>query len=84
MVAAAFSRRDAADCIAALDAIDIALASVNDMAALSAHPHLRRIRVQTPGGPVDLPAPAPITFGEERSLGPVPALAPDEKQDPVE
>ena len=55
-------------------AADIAFASVNDMAALSTHPHLRRIVVETPAGPVSCPAPAPIVTGEARDYGPVPAL----------
>ncbi|ARR57730.1 CoA transferase (plasmid) [Rhizorhabdus wittichii DC-6] len=54
---------------------DIAFASLNDMAALSAHPHLRRITVATTNGPVHLPAPAAIIMGERRTYGPVPALA---------
>ncbi|WP_108610679.1 CaiB/BaiF CoA-transferase family protein [Aminobacter sp. MSH1] len=53
---------------------DIAFASVNDMAALSDHPHLRRITVDTPAGPVSLPAPAPIFVGAQRSYGRVPGL----------
>ena len=44
------------------------------MDGLSHHPHLRRITVDTPNGPVSYPAPAPIFDGEERHFGPVPAL----------
>ena len=39
---------------------DIAFARVNDCALLSAHPHLRRIAVETPSGPAAMPAPAPM------------------------
>src|SRR6516165_1967671 len=39
---------------------DIAFAEVNTMADLATHPHLRRIEVGTPEGPVNYPAPAPI------------------------
>ncbi|WOS62010.1 CaiB/BaiF CoA transferase family protein [Sinorhizobium fredii] len=53
---------------------DVAFAMVNDMAALSAHPHLRRITVETTAGPVSYPAPAPIFMGEQRSYGAVPGL----------
>ena len=74
MVAAAFARLDKADAEAALLRADTAFASVNDMPALSAHPHLRRITVGSPAGPVSFPAPAPIFMGEERSYGPVPAI----------
>jgi len=53
---------------------DVAFASLNDMEALAAHPHLRRITVQTPGGPVAYPAPAPIVSGAARTYRAVPAL----------
>ncbi len=53
---------------------DIAFAEVNTMADLAAHPHLRRIEVDTPNGPVFYPAPAAIVFGEPRRYGPVPAI----------
>ncbi len=74
LVQRAFGERDAADLIAALAAADIAFASVNDLAALSRHPHLRRIAVETPGGAVAYPAPAPIFVGAPRRYGRVPAL----------
>ena len=73
-VAAAFARRTAAKATAALAAADVAFAAVNDMAGLSAHPQLRRITVDTPGGPVAYPAPAARFAEGERSYGPVPAL----------
>ena len=60
--------------MARLTEADIAFASVNDMAALSGHPHLRRITVETPAGSVAFPAPAPIVRGEERHYGAVPGL----------
>lgn len=74
LVAAAFARMDESAATEALMRADVAFASVNDMAALSAHPHLRRITVQTPAGPVSFPAPAPIIEGQERAYGPVPAI----------
>lgn len=52
----------------------IAFATVNDMAGLSAHPHLRRIEVDTPSGPARIPAPAPIVDGQVRHYGRVPAI----------
>ncbi|NDK36694.1 CaiB/BaiF CoA transferase family protein [Rhodovulum sulfidophilum] len=78
IVAAAFARHSAAEAEAALVAADIAFASVNDMAGLSAHPHLRRIEVDSPNGPVAMPAPAARFDGEPRRYGPVPALKPRE------
>ncbi|MTH64161.1 CaiB/BaiF CoA transferase family protein [Paracoccus shanxieyensis] len=74
LVAAGFARRDEAEAIAALIASDVAFASVNDMQGLSQHPHLRRISVDTPNGPVRYPAPAAVFQGDERRYGPVPAL----------
>ena len=73
-VAAAFARMTAAQATAALTDADIAFAAVNDMAALSAHPHLRRITVDTPAGPVSYPAPAARFADETRHYGPVPGL----------
>ncbi|ARC88542.1 CaiB/BaiF CoA-transferase family protein [Rhodovulum sp. MB263] len=78
IVAAAFARHSAVEAEAALVAADIAFASVNDMAGLSAHPHLRRIEVDSPNGPVAMPAPAARVEGETRHYGPVPALRPRE------
>jgi crotonobetainyl-CoA:carnitine CoA-transferase CaiB-like acyl-CoA transferase len=53
----------------------IAFASLNGVKELSGHPQLRRIRVDTPTGPVALPAP-PARWRDEdaRTLGPSPAL----------
>ena len=76
LVAEAFARYDAADAIALLSKANIALASVNDMAGLSKHAHLRRVTVDSANGPVSFPAPAAIFDGEERTYGPVPALNP--------
>lgn len=72
----AFGRYTADEAIAALLDADVALASVSDMGKLSEHPHLRRITVDTPNGPVSFPAPAPRIAGDVRSYGAVPALAP--------
>lgn len=74
MVASAFAAMTRDEAEAALLEADVAFASVNDMAALSAHPHLRRITVDSPAGPVAFPAPAPIFVGEERFYGRVPAI----------
>ena len=53
---------------------DIAFAEVNTMDDLARHPHLRRIEVATPNGPVSYPAPAPIVVGEARRYGAVPGI----------
>jgi itaconate CoA-transferase len=74
LVARAFARVDADAAIDLLARADVAFASVNDMAALSRHPHLRRITVETPAGPVAFPTPAPIFMDAPRSYGAVPAI----------
>jgi len=73
-VAACFAGLDEAEARRRLTKADVAFASVNDMAALSVHPHLRRITVQTEAGPVTYPAPAPVFVGHPRSYGAVPAI----------
>jgi len=74
IVAAAFVGFNETDAKEALLRADIAFAMFNDMAALSIHPHLRRITVETEAGPVAFPAPAPIVIGAERNYRPVPAI----------
>ena len=74
MVGRAFAALDEAAAVARLTEADVAFASVNDMAALSAHPHLRRITVDSPHGAVSFPAPAPIVRGAERRYGAIPAV----------
>lgn len=74
IVAKAFATRVADEAITDLTDARIAFALVNDMAGLSHHPELRRITVQTPNGPVSLPAPAPIWGDDVQGFGPVPAL----------
>jgi itaconate CoA-transferase len=73
-VAAVTSTLDAAVLTQKLAAADIAFASVNDVAGLARHPHLRRITVETPSGPVSYPAPAERHASTSRHYGPVPAL----------
>ena len=53
---------------------DIAFAEVNSMAELAVHPHLRRIEVETPEGPVSYPAPAAIFIDTPRRYRGVPAI----------
>ncbi len=72
-VAASFATMDADTLSGKLEAADIAFARVNDVAGLITHPHLRRISVETPSGPVSYPAPAPVR-DTPRSYGRIPAL----------
>ena len=74
LIAAKFSEMTVDEVTQALLRSDVALANVNDMAGLSSHPHLRRITVQTPNGPVSIPAPAPVIHGAPRTYGGVPEL----------
>jgi formyl-CoA transferase len=73
-VAAVFAGHDVGPLMKKLEAADIAFAHVNDSALLSKHPHLRRISVDAPSGPVSMPAPTPLRAGEERRYGAIPAL----------
>ncbi len=70
----AFGSMDVAELEEKLAAADIAYARVNDTTLLAKHPHLRRITVDSPTGPVSMPAPAPLRAGEQRSYGAIPAL----------
>jgi formyl-CoA transferase len=73
-VARAFAAVDVAPLMQKLEAADIAFARVNDTALLSKHPHLRRITVDAPSGPVSTPAPTPVWAGAPREYGAIPAL----------
>ena len=73
-VAAVFGALDADALEQKLAAADIAFARVNSPADLGHHPHLRRITVGTPSGPVSYPAPAEQRASASRRYGPVPAL----------
>jgi len=73
-VAAVFAALDVEPLIAKLAAADIAFGRVNDPSMLARHPHLRRITIGTPSGPLSLPAPAEQYASSTRRYGPVPAL----------
>jgi itaconate CoA-transferase len=73
-VAAVFAATSEAQLAKKLQAAEIAFARVNDTALLARHPHLRRITVETPSGPVSCPAP-PVRRESARShWGKVPKL----------
>src|SRR3984957_13486769 len=57
-----------------LSLADIAFGRVNDPESLRRHPHLRRITIGSPTGPVSYPAPAARRAGAPRRYGAVPAL----------
>lgn len=73
-VAKAFARLTREQAAAKLRSANTAYGFVNDVAAFSHHPALRRVTVQTPGGPVAIAAPPVILSDGARDLGPVPAI----------
>ncbi len=69
-----FAKASTLDISTRLKKAKIAFGQVNQVEGLSRHPALRRITVESPSGPVDLPAP-PVKFsGENRSYEAVPSL----------
>jgi itaconate CoA-transferase len=73
-VIAKFATLDADQLRQKLADADIAFAPINTPAELAQHPHLRRITVATPSGPVSYPAPAERHASAWRRYAPVPAL----------
>ncbi len=74
MVGDVFASLTREELLKRLSEADIAFGEVNTMSDLAVHPHLRRIEVATPKGPVSYPAPAAIVIGEPRRYGAVPAI----------
>jgi itaconate CoA-transferase len=73
-VARRFAGLGREECAALLRAANTAFGFVNTVAEFARHPALRRVRLETPNGPVAVAAP-PARFSDgERELGPVPAL----------
>jgi crotonobetainyl-CoA:carnitine CoA-transferase CaiB-like acyl-CoA transferase len=74
-IAAVFSRHTRAQVIEELRRANTAFGFVNDMHGLARHPALRRTRVATAAGPLDLVAPAAhFSDAGARALGAVPAI----------
>ena len=73
-IAAVFGKLPRDELIERLRRADIDYGAVNSVADLAAHPQLRRAAVDIPGGRIDLIAPPARVAGEDRALGPVPAL----------
>jgi itaconate CoA-transferase len=72
-ITAAFANQTNAEVIANLQAADISFGALNDIEGLHRHADLRRVQVQTPGGPVDVVAP-PYRLAGADPFGAVPAL----------
>lgn len=68
-VGMAFASLDADELSERLARADIAFARVNDLDALSRHPHLRRVTARTPSGTISYPSPAPLFDGVSRGQG---------------
>ena len=73
-VGAQFARLTKDQATARLNTAKTAFGLVNDVAAFSRHPALRRVTVDTPNGPVAIAAPPTILSDGTRALGPVPAI----------
>ena len=75
IIAAAFACHPTEALCGRLLAAGVAFGRVNGVAEFSRHPQLRRVEVETPAGPVAIPAPPPVVDGVRAPvLGPVPAL----------
>ncbi len=73
-VGAVFTGLRYEDAVARLAAANIAYASVNEVADLSAHGQLRRLTVQSPTGDIAIPAPPIRWDGGEEAGSAVPAI----------
>jgi itaconate CoA-transferase len=73
-VAAAFGALDVEALQLKLAVADIAFGRVNGPGELAQHPHLRRIDVGSPNGPLSYPSPAAQREGDPRRYGPVPGI----------
>ncbi|MER8678260.1 CaiB/BaiF CoA-transferase family protein [Mesorhizobium sp. M0037] len=69
-----FSELSCLEAMHELEAAGLAYGRLNEVADVSTHPHVRRVKVGTPEGVVDTIAPAAIFNSERPSLRPVPAL----------
>ena len=75
IVAEAFARLPRAALIERLDAAGIAFGAINSVLDLAAHPHLRRMTVDSAGGPIAIPVPPVRRLGQEPlQPGPIPAI----------
>jgi crotonobetainyl-CoA:carnitine CoA-transferase CaiB-like acyl-CoA transferase len=74
LVARAFADLSREEAAARLREAGTAYGFVNELADLPGHPALRRVPVETPGGPASLVAPPALHDGGAPRLGPVPAI----------
>ncbi len=76
-IAAAFAPLTRGEAASRLRAANTAFGFVNDVAAFSRHPALRRVNVATPSGEVAIAAPPVVSSDGARALGKVPAIGED-------
>jgi itaconate CoA-transferase len=70
-----FAAHDIVSLSRLLEEAEIAFARVNEIEDILRHPHLRRLTIDSPSGPIALPSPPARWMGEpEPSFGPLPAL----------
>jgi len=74
IITTAFASFDRTSIVPLLEEARIAYGFLNSVADLSRHPQLRRVRLDTPSGVIEVPAPPVRWHGREPSLGRVPAL----------
>lgn len=77
LIADNFAARDIDALAGDLDAAEIAYGRVNDVHGLARHPHLALTTIDTPNGPVAMPAPAARHVGDDLKYDPLPALGGD-------
>ncbi|MEI9426184.1 CaiB/BaiF CoA transferase family protein [Mesorhizobium sp. Cs1299R1N3] len=69
-----FAELSSVEAMQELEAAGLAYGRLNEVAAVSEHPHVRRVQVGTPSGVIEAIAPAAIFDSKQPSLRPVPAL----------
>jgi formyl-CoA transferase len=75
LVARCFGAQGIAVLSERLEEAEIAFARVNDIEAILRHPHLRRVTIGSPSGPIPLPAPPARWMGEtDPHFKPLPGL----------
>ncbi len=74
IIADTFAKLKSDDICEKLLRSQIAFGRLNDVEGLSTHPALRRIRIDSPSGPIDLPAPPVKIVGKKREYGPIPEI----------
>ena len=74
LISGVFSQLDQDAAVERLSQADIACGRLNDMAGLSTHPQLRRIKVETPGGEAQVVAVAAIRSDQAETLRKVPSV----------